>query len=365
MSRRVVLTPGVGGRDGISALSRLVVSALGYAPGDPSRASVDVLALNDPSSLPTGSTIRVRGGSRSKTRLIAIAAREALRLDAASDVVCVHLRLGALALPFVARGARLTTVLVGIEAWRPLRRLERLTLARSHHLLAISDYTAQRFLVTHADIEGTRIRVCHPAILDSEKGAEGVPPPEEAGVWATAPGFALIVGRLAPGRYKGHDVLIETWPRVLARVPHATLVVAGDGHDRQRLQARVAGAGLVGRVVFLGEVPEARLRQLYRECAFLVMPARDEGFGLVYLEAMRAGKACIGGLGAPQEVIEDGATGLIVDTGKPEDVCRAVVRLFLDREESERMGRAGAALFEQRFTEAHFRRRFRDLLGVD
>ena len=80
---------------------------------------------------------------------------------------------------------------------------------------------------------------------------------------------------------------------------------------------------------------------LYRRCAFFVMPSREEGFGLVFLEAMRAGKACIGGAGAAAEVIEDGVTGLVVDATEPEQVEKAVVRLFLEPEHARAHGPGG------------------------
>ena len=115
---------------------------------------------------------------------------------------------------------------------------------------------------------------------------------------------------------------------------------------------------------FLGRVSEEALEALYRDCAFFVMPSRDEGFGLVFLEAMRAGKACIGGAGAAAEVIEDGVTGLVVDATDEGEVEKAVVRLFLEPETRSRMGRAGAERLGRQFTEAHFRRRFRSILGL-
>src|SRR4029453_732733 len=100
---------------------------------------------------------------------------------------------------------------------------------------------------------------------------------------------------------------------VVARFPSARLVIAGDGDDRRRLEQKAAALGLGGRVSFLGYVTEERLHQLYARCAFFVMPSgRLEGFGLAFLEAMRAGKACIGGAGAAEEVIENGVTGRIV-----------------------------------------------------
>ena len=175
--------------------------------------------------------------------------------------------------------------------------------------------------------------------------------------------FALIVGRMAAAeRYKGHDLLIDLWPRVAAAVPGATLVIAGDGDDRARLETRAAACG--GPVRFVGRVSDTALADLYRECAFFAMPSRDEGFGLVFLEAMRAGKACVGGMGAAAEVIADGVTGLVVEPDRPADVLAALLRLFREPDTRARMGRAGALRVAREFTEAQFRRRFRALLGL-
>jgi len=116
---------------------------------------------------------------------------------------------------------------------------------------------------------------------------------------------------------------------------------------------------VIGAAVrFEGRVTDAALLDLYRDCAFFVMPSRDEGFGLVFLEAMRAGRACIGAPGSAAEIIEDGVTGLIVDPGDPEQVLKALVRLFQDRELSDRMGQAGWRRWARAFTEVAFRERF-------
>ncbi len=256
-----------------------------------------------------------------------------------------------------ARG-RLAVFLHGIEAWRPLGPLERWALGSADVLMANSEHTARRFREANPEFSARPIAVCHLGV-----GAAGAAPPKEESARDVAGPFALIVGRLAGSeRYKGHDVLIDLWSRIRAAAPDAHLVVAGDGDDRPRLEAKAAALG--DHVRFLGRVSDAALDALYRRCAFFVMPSREEGFGLVYLEAMRAGKACIGGTGAAAEVIEDGVTGLVVDAAEPGDIEKAVVRLFLEPETRDRMGRAGADRLGCLFTEAHFRRRFRAIMGL-
>ena len=271
-------------------------------------------------------------------------------------MVCLHLRLGPLAqLLAWWRRATLATVLVGIECWRPLRRLERVAFERAGRLLAISQHTVRRFREANPDLAWRDVTVCHLATPALEESID-----HEAR--AAAGGFALIVGRMASSeRYKGHDLLIDIWPRLLAEIPDARLVVAGAGDDLPRLEARAAPLGAAIR--FEGRVTETGLDALYRDCAFFVMPSSEEGFGLVFLEAMRAGRACVGATGAASELIEDGATGYLVDPADPESVLKSLLRLFQDPALARRMGEAGRIRWERDFTQRAFSARFLATLG--
>jgi glycosyltransferase involved in cell wall biosynthesis len=139
-------------------------------------------------------------------------------------------------------------------------------------------------------------------------------------------------------------------------------VIAGGGDDVERLRQKAADAGLGERVVFTGPVADDHLAALYRDAAFFVMPSAGEGFGLVYLEAMRAGKPCIASPGAAAEIIEDGIHGLIVEPADRRAVTAAIVRLFVDRPLRQRLGAAAAARVDERFTPERFAARLSELL---
>ena len=155
-----------------------------------------------------------------------------------------------------------------------------------------------------------------------------------------------------------------TWPRLLREAPRATLVVAGDGDDRERLEAKARALELGDRVRFLGRVSDADLAALYRGCTLFAMPSAGEGFGLVFLEAMREGKPVIAGEGAAREVVEDGVTGIVVDPASPDALLAALRRLFAEPETRARMGEAGRARLAARFTAERFRDRFLEALGL-
>lgn len=143
-------------------------------------------------------------------------------------------------------------------------------------------------------------------------------------------------------------------------MPAAKLVIAGEGDDRPRLEAAVdAGGpgkpgGLRYAITFLGRVDDGTLANLYSRCSFFVMPSSREGFGLVYLEAMRAGKPCIAVHGSADEIIRHGIDGLIVDGDSREALTTAIVRLFSDRAERARMGAAALIHMQQHFSEEPF-----------
>jgi phosphatidyl-myo-inositol dimannoside synthase len=336
----VVLTPNLIGRDGISHLSRLVVRACRDA---------SVVALHEPVSLRRFEGVNVASAGGRSARFGAIALQQAASADADTSVVVIHLHLAPAALAFAARGALLTTVLCGIEAWTPLNWAQRALALRSAPLLAISAHTVARFRAANPRLAALDVQVCHPGIADGVVDTIATP---------AAPPVALIVGRMsADERYKGHDALIDIWSDVVARVPGAQLEIAGDGDDRRRLEERTAALRLSGSVSFLGRIDDAELARRYQRCTALVMPSRDEGFGLVFLEAMRAGRPCIAAHGAASEIIQAGRTGLLVSADDRAALTAAVIALLGDPPRAAAMGTAARDRFLERFTGEHFRSR--------
>lgn len=233
--------------------------------------------------------------------------------------------------------------LLGVELAAPLRGDRRRAVERAALRLAISEHT--RRLARQA--AGAEAAVLHPAL--EERPPAGEP---DAGLLArVGEGFFLIVGRLSSReRYKGHQTLFEA----LAGLP-ARLVVVGEGDDREWLEACARPLG--ERVTFTGFVSEATRDALYARCRALVMPSRGEGFGLVYLEAMRAGKPSIAlRESAADEIVVDGETGALVGPG-PESLRAALVRLGSE-EVARRLGDAACRRYESHFAPARFRAAF-------
>jgi phosphatidylinositol alpha-1,6-mannosyltransferase len=158
---------------------------------------------------------------------------------------------------------------------------------------------------------------------------------------ADAP-VALIVGRTwAEERGKGHDQLIDAWSEVRSKVPGATLWVVGDGDDRARLEQKAKKLGLDESIRFWGRVSDEELCGLYQRAAVFAMPSRQEGFGLVYAEAMWHGVPCIGSTAdAAGQVIRDGETGLLVPYNDVPALGEALIRILGDADYRARLGEA-------------------------
>jgi len=174
----------------------------------------------------------------------------------------------------------------------------------------------------------------------------------------------LIVGRMSRAeRYKGHDEILESWSAVVRRVPGAQLVIAGQGDDVTRLRETAASLGLSNDALFLGFVADGTLEALRQRVALFALPSRGEGLGLVYLDAMRAGLACIGGgHDADADVIVHGETGEMVDQGDREALATSIINLLREPERRAEYGAAGRRRFEADFTFARYCDRLRPIL---
>ena len=252
-------------------------------------------------------------------------------------------------LPVSAR-APYAVFLHGVEAWKPLGRTERAVLQGARLRLANSAFTARRTQARNPWVGP--IEVCPLALPDE-------PPASTPPGTAVAEKIVLVVGRMAAGeRYKGHEELIDAWPDVLAREPAAELVIVGDGDDRPRLESRARAGRAAHRIRFAGFVARAGLHDLYRRAAIFALPSRNEGFGLVYLEAMAHRLPCVGSVhDAAGEIVLHGETGLLVDTDSRHETVAAIAGLLGNPELRRQMGEAGHDRWRRVFSFERFRDR--------
>lgn len=175
-----------------------------------------------------------------------------------------------------------------------------------------------------------------------------------------APGevLALFVGRIE--RRKGIDTLVDAFAAASRLVPGLHLAIAGSDTDtapggsslREHLEARLAAAGCAQRVHWLGARDHRDLPELYAGCDLFVAPSRLEPFGLVYLEAMAAGRPVIGcAAGGVPEIVQDGMQGVLVPPENPAALAEALVALATDPARRRSMGeraRERAEAFDHR-----------------
>ncbi len=144
---------------------------------------------------------------------------------------------------------------------------------------------------------------------------------------------------------KGVDVLLEACAQLGAG---CTLLVAGDGPERARLEARARALGLAGRVHFLGA--RADKAELLEACDVFALASRAEGLGVAALEAMACARPVVASrVGGLAEAVLDGGTGLLVAAGDAAALAQALGRLRQDPALRARLGAAGPRRLQEGF----------------
>lgn len=154
------------------------------------------------------------------------------------------------------------------------------------------------------------------------------------------------------GWRKGQEHVLAAAAALRERFPQAVWLVAGEGSGLDELTGRARQAGLLdgGYVRFLGF--RADVPRVLRAADLLVLPSRSEGFPNTLLEGMALGLpvAASRADGIP-ELVQDGVTGLLHGVDDGDAFTADVGRLLGDAELRTRLGEAGAARVEARFTQ--------------
>lgn len=266
-------------------------------------------------------------------------------------IICGHLHLASLVvLAALVAGTSGKTVLIlhGVEVWNRIRGLKRILLRYMNAAVAVSSYTRQSFLDQVPGYPPKQIQV-FPNTVQSSMESLRMGNRSDDGMFRI-----LSVTRLSQSeRDKGLRDVLDALSGIKDFKFDYTIV--GDGDDREELRRYATQLGLGQNVHLPGRVDDQQLWELYRNAHVFVLPSRKEGFGIVFLEAMRFGLPVIAAAekGA-LDVIEDRKTGLLVNYGDSESIASTLLELhsdsdlraFLVRQASDMINPGGKFSFE-------------------
>jgi phosphatidylinositol alpha-1,6-mannosyltransferase len=264
-------------------------------------------------------------------------------------VFCGHLRMA----PLAAVICRVLNVplwlqIHGVDVWHDLSALQHRALESATMVTSVSRHTRRR-LLHWVGIDQARVKVL-PNTVESQ--FQPGPKPGYLLERHAAGGKKVLmtVSRLSSlERYKGHDRVIRTLPRVLKQRPDTIYLIVGDGDDRPRLESLAVECGVTKNVLFTGSVPPEELPDYFRLADVFVMPSVAEGFGIVFLEAMATGIPVISGSGdGSRDALGDGALGTLVDPENGEELASAILEALDDLARTgDRTTRFKSALFAE------------------
>jgi phosphatidyl-myo-inositol dimannoside synthase len=334
--------PGNGGINRVARLTARVLSEL----QEPLNLDVQAISLSDAEPVDLGVTHRFFAGSR--VRFIAAVQMDALQ---SRHVLFDSAAMARTFLVGRVTNQRSACWIHGIEIWKsePMQP----NVVRKRKIVQSMDFL---FANSETTVERSGFANAHKCWLSTE----GDLPPETTSVNQNPQ--VLILSSINVD-YKGHREIIECWPKVLEAVPQARLVIAGKGPGLDALKKVVSDLPYRNSIDVLGFVPEQQLDELYASSSLFAMPSRGEGFGLVYIEAMRHGLPIIASIhDAGNEVNLNEITGYNINLDVPSELPDRMIRLLGNRKLAEQMGINAFERWKQNFSYACFRERMTPLL---
>jgi glycosyltransferase involved in cell wall biosynthesis len=212
---------------------------------------------------------------------------------------------------------------------------EGVAVRRASVVVATSRYSRDRIVEAYG-IPPTKV-VLVPELIDLRAWETA----QEGATWAEAdPPAILTVAHLYPRKNVG--VLLNAYARLRSAGVRFQGWIVGDGPCRREWERLKDALALQDCVEFLGRVSRRELETRFRQAAVFCLPSRQEGFGIVFLEAMANARPIVAARAAAvPETVADGEVGFLAAPDDPEAFARGLATLLADPELRRRMGAAG------------------------
>ncbi|MBE9185252.1 glycosyltransferase family 4 protein [Microcoleus sp. LEGE 07076] len=225
-------------------------------------------------------------------------------------VFCGHIKLAPLIKMLCQPlGIPYTILTYGKEVWEPLSLKYQIAMREAESIWTISRYTRDRTSKLN-NLNSEKFQIV-PCSVDENIFFPGSQPQHLLEKYDLVGAKILMtVARLRSNdTYKGVDVTIQALPEIAKSFPQVKYLVIGKGDDRPRLAKLAADVGVTERVIFAGFVAAENLAEHYRLADAYVMPSQ-EGFGIVYLEALACGVPVLAGdADGSADPLQDGKLG--------------------------------------------------------
>jgi glycosyltransferase involved in cell wall biosynthesis len=199
-------------------------------------------------------------------------------------------------------------------------RLEAMNAGRADLVITISRYCAGRIEELY-EVSGAAVV---PELIDLKAWRQifqSIPARQDSGKFTV-----LCVCRFYPR--KGLEILLRAAAQLRTTIPQLAIRIVGNGPQYVRLRRICAELRLDNVVHWLGDVPLMRLAAEYKRADLFCLPSLQEGFGIVFLEAMAAGKPIVAvRAAAVPEVVRN---GILVEPENPEALADGINRLYRD-----------------------------------
>lgn len=157
--------------------------------------------------------------------------------------------------------------------------------------------------------------------------------------------YLVSMGRLV--KLKGYDLLIKAFASVATQNPNWTLIIIGEGEEKSQLKKLCIDYGVEEKVKFTGRLSQPA--PILAQANIYVLASRYEGFPNALCEAMATGLPCIATRCqfGPEEIIEDGVNGILIEVDDEEALCKALTLLMRSPLSRKKLGEQALTITER------------------
>jgi glycosyltransferase involved in cell wall biosynthesis len=134
-------------------------------------------------------------------------------------------------------------------------------------------------------------------------------------------------------RYKGYDRVIDAMAETQNECPKLKYLLGGSfvEEEKKYIDEKIENLGLTGKVVFAGFISDEKLAEYFTLSDFYVMPSYNEGFGIVFIEALFYGLPVVGGnIDGTIDALDHGNFGILINPMDIGEISKSIVTLYQD-----------------------------------